>query len=135
MINAVFRRYGLIAYWFLFAALTLYQAQFRGFVPDPEHAPYPWLSVFWIWVVLAVLIGVLYLILRPKTFQYQWARILAAVIYASILVLLAFVTFVTDMPGHYYVPAEFSFVTLIAVIAPALVGSAFALWRWIKHAA
>ena|SRR5689334_7486308 len=135
MINALVRRYGLFGYWIVFAALTLYEAQFPGYVLHPEQAPYPWLAILCVWALLAVLVSVLHVILRPKTFQYQWSRVVRVVVFATILLGLAIVSFVTDMPGWYYVPFYFSFVTMVAVLVLALVGSASALWRRIKHAA
>lgn len=134
MTGATLRRYVWFGYWALFAAFTLYAAQFPGYVRHPEDEPYPWIAVFLVWILLALLLGILYAIVRPGTFQYQWGRIVGALGYTSLLCGTGLALFVTDMPGYYYVPAVFSFVTMIGVLALALVGAVTALLRWTKHA-
>lgn len=134
MSRAVLRRYVWFGYWAVFAGFTVYAAQFPGYVPRPEEVPYPWIAVFFVWIVLAVLLGILYAIVRPTTFQYQWGRIVGALAYVAVLFGAGLATFVTDMPGYYYVPAVFSFVTMLAVLALALVATLTELLRRIKHA-
>jgi hypothetical protein len=110
------RRYGLAAYWLVYAILTLDWARHPGFVPDPESVPYPWGAVFVTWGVVAVAVGILYAILRPPTFHQSWGRLGGALLFTAGLTLLAAMTFLSDMPGYYYVPHLFSFFTLLGLL-------------------
>ena len=68
------RRYGLVLYWLVFAMYTLYAARNPGFVAPGTRVPYPWGGVLVTWAVLGVLTGILYAILRPRTFRRDWGR-------------------------------------------------------------
>ncbi len=133
-IVAKIRRYGLAIYWVAFAAFTAYVARSPGLMIHPEEWTYPWKSVLFIWALLAVLIGLLYLILRPVTYHRSWGRLASALIYAGALLVLGMFTVATDMPGHGYVPAIFGLVTFALVVLLCIVQISSALWaRW-RHA-
>ena len=129
------RRYCLLVYWCMFAALTLYQAHYPGLMLNPEQWRYPWGAVVAVWALLAVLIGVLHLILRPASFHRSWGRLLGALAYSAVLLALGFASVVTDMPGYYYVPAQFSVVTMAGMLVLALIQVVSAFWRRREHAA
>ena len=128
------RRYCLLAYWLVFVLLTLYYAQSHGLMLHPEQWSYPWDAVVAVCALLAILIGVLQLILRPASFHRSWARVLVALVYSGVLLAVGIDSVVTDMPGYYYVPAMFSIATMAGVLSLAFFQSAGALWRWKKHA-
>jgi len=130
-----FRRYALIAYWLAFALYTLYMAQFPGLVYPPRPFEYPFRAVMMVWVLLAALIGILYLIIRPSTYQQSWGRLFAALVYSAVLLVLGVLSVVTDMPGYYYVFAVFTVVTMVVVVVFAIYQAAFTVWRRSKHAA
>jgi hypothetical protein len=120
----------------MFALITLQQAQYPGFLIDREQWRYPWRGVIEMWALLAILVGVLHVILRPATFQHSWGRLLGALLYATVLLLgLGPASLATDMPGYYYVPAWFSIVTMVGMLTLALVEVVGALWRRRRHAA
>ena len=129
------RRYALLFYWLAFAVVTLYQAQYPGLMLRPEEWRYPWSAVVVVWVLLAILVGVLHLILRPANFHRSWGRLLGALAYSAVLLVLGFFSVVTDMPGYYYVPAQFSVVTMAGVLIFAVFQVISALWRRRRHAA
>jgi hypothetical protein len=110
------RRYCLLAYWLVFALLTLYYAQYHGLMLHPEQWRYPWDAVVAVCALLAILIGVLQLILRPASFHRSWARVLGALVYSGVLLAVGIDSVVTDMPGYYYVPALFSVVTMAGML-------------------
>ena len=114
-------RYGLLAWWLIFAVLTLRAGRYPGLVRDPATAPYPWRGVMITLVLLAVETGILYGILRPRTFNKAWGRFAIAATYLFALVALGFATTFTDMPGYYYMPAIFAIGTFIGLIVVGLV--------------
>lgn len=124
--SAILRRYGLATYWLICALFTLRQARYPGLMLYPEDWRYPWKAVFVVWVLLAVLIGILHAILRPASYHYSWWRLLGALVYSALLFTMGIFTVVTDMPGYYYVPAMFSAVNLAIVLLFAC--SQGALW-------
>ena len=63
------RKYAFFGYWLLFAGITLYEAQFPGLVDPREKLPYPWREAACVIALLAALIGILYAVLRPQTYQ------------------------------------------------------------------
>jgi len=129
------RKYGLVAYWLAFALYTTYMAQFPGLVRDPSRWRYPWSALIVVWSLLAVLVGILYLIIRPMTYRRSWGRLAGACAYSAALLILGLLSIVTDAPGFYYVPAVFSIVTACAMTAFVLVSLAAALVRKFRHAA
>jgi len=128
------RRYCLVVYWALFAAFTLHQAQYPGMMLHPEQWRYPWGPAVVVVLLLAVLIAGLYLILRPASYHRSWGRLLGALGYSAALVVLGSFTIATDLPGYWYVPAEFAVVTFAGVVFFALVQVSAALWRRWEHA-
>jgi hypothetical protein len=112
--------------------VTLYYAQYRGLISHPERWRYPWAAVVEVWALLAMLVGVLQLILRPASFHRSWGRVLGALAYSGALLALGIGSVVTDMPGYYYIPAMFSVVTMTGVLGLAFFQLASALWRWKK---
>jgi putative exporter of polyketide antibiotics len=101
----------------------------------PEQWRYPYVAVGCVWVLLAVLLAVLYLILSPASFPYSWRRLLAAFAYSALLILLGIPSVATDLPGYYYVPAMFSVVTMGGVLALAVASAVCALLSGGKGAA
>lgn len=87
-----------------------------GFVLHPESAPYPWLGVFEIWGILAIFTVILYAILRPATFDNSWKRLAGAVAFVALLLAFCIATFVTDMPGLFYVPTWYAMTTFAILL-------------------
>jgi hypothetical protein len=110
------RRYGLVLYWLAFAVYTLDAARNPGLLLPGAPAPYPWRGVLATWLALAVLTGGLHAILRPRTFHRSWARLAWALAYSIVLLAASFVTFVTDLPGFFYVPGMFALITPLALL-------------------
>ena len=92
-------------------------------------------AVVVVWALLAILVGILYAILRPISFNRSWGRLLGALAYSAILFLLGYFSVVTDMPGYYYVFAQFSIVTMASMLVFAVFQAGSALWRWGRRAA
>lgn len=128
------RKYGLVFYWLGFAVYTLYMAQFPGLIARSTQWSYPWAAVFVVWALLAVLVGLLHLILRPRTYHHSWGRLMAALSFSTVLLILGAVSVVTDMPGYYYVPAMFSVVTMAAMLLFVIAQAAVSLRRKRSHA-
>jgi hypothetical protein len=129
VLRTFLRRYGLIIYWLCFAILTLRAAKYPGLVYHRESVPYPWIGVVTTWIILGAMTSVLYWISRTRKFRYVWQRLAVALVFALILLLFTFLTFVTDMPGYYYVPGQFALATTAGA---AFLGIAYvvgALWR------
>ena len=124
------RRYCLLIYWLLFAAFAVHQARYPGLMQHPEEWRYPWGAVGAVWALLAVLVGILYLILRPVTFHRSWGRLTGALAYSAVLLVLGLLSVVTDMPGYYYVPAQFSVVTMAGMLIFAAFEIVSVLWQW-----
>jgi hypothetical protein len=118
--TVVLRRYGLVAWWGVFALGTLWAARWPGFVPTPQLFPYPWLAVLRTWGVLAVETAALYGILRPLTLPARPRRIWIALFLETILLAWRGLTLSTDMPDYYYVPVLFSAANEVAFWAAAL---------------
>jgi hypothetical protein len=81
--TAWLRRYGLSAWWLVFASITIDWARSPGFVDNPQSVPYPWGGVVITWTILAVETGILYAILRPPTFVGTRGRLGAAMLYSG----------------------------------------------------
>ena len=133
-IRMVARRYCLLFYWLVFAVFTMYEAQYPGLMLHPEEWRYPWGAVVVVWALLAILVGILYAILRPVSFNRSWGRLLAALAYSAILLLLGYFSVVTDMPGYYYVFAQFSIVTMAGMLIFAVFRALSTMWRWRRRA-
>ena len=129
------RRYVLQFYWLAFAVFTLHEAQSPGLLLHPEEWRYPWGAVVVVWALLAMLVSILYAILRPGTFNHSRGRLLGALAYSAVLLVLGYFSVVTDMPGYYYVFAEFSIVTMAGMLLFAVFQAVSALWRWRRRAA
>ena len=133
--TSLIRRYCLLAYWLLFAGVTVHQAQYPGLMLHPEEWEYPWRAVLVLWGLLAILIGGLYLIIRPRTYHHSWGRLVGGLVYAAVLLTLGMASVVTDMPGYYYVFAQFSLVTMGVMLLFAVIQIVGAVWRRWTHAA
>ncbi len=118
--RVIFQKYSFIAYWAAFAVYTLDQAQLPGLVAYPEQWTYPWKAVFVVWGLIGILVCIFYLILRPKSFHWSWGRLFLALFLGVVLLGCGIASIVTDMPGYYYVPAMFSFVTMVLLVLFAL---------------
>lgn len=123
------RRYGLPAYWLVFALQTLDAARDPGFVPDPASVPFPWGGVVTTWLVLALLTGGLYLVLRPHPHIPSWQRTLTTSGYVAVLLFVLLSSTVTDMPGHHYVPGRFAALTLLGLLLLLLTRVVALWWR------
>ena len=128
------RRYFLVAYWLVLVTWAANWGKYPGLVVNPELAPYPWKAVGVTCGVLAVEVAILYAILRPVTFDRSWSRLGFALLYGVCLLTFSAFTFVTDMPGYYYVPAYFSAITVLALLVFALLLGLAGLLRGSRHA-
>lgn len=118
----VWHRYGLLAYWLLFAVRTLDWARNPGFVADPANAPYPWAGVVATWDLLALEVSLVGWFLGPRPIHRpRRGRLGAALVLYAGLTAFSVVTFATDMAGYYYVPGQFHLVTLVGLLILALV--------------
>jgi O-antigen ligase len=118
------RRYGLAVYWLLFALYSADAARYSGLVAHRQSASYPWVGLVATWVDLALEVMLLRWILRPRTFERSWGRLVVALAVYAVLAVLSAGTFVTDMPGYYYVPGQFHVVTFVGLFVVALVMAA-----------
>ena len=123
-------RSSFIAYWAIFALVTLRQARFPGMMADLDEWTYPWGAVLIVWLLLAIFVGLLYGIIRPTSYNRSWRRLVGAIMYSVGLFVLAALTFFTDMPGYYYVLAAFAVFNLILMLLFAVTQAvSFALRR------
>ena len=122
------RRYGLTAYWIIFVLLTLHAGRNRRMVRNRETVPYPWEDVFETCALIGVETAVLYVILRPPTFRRSWRRVLAALLYASILIVINKPPALFDLAGYVYVPETFALITFLALLI--LLVQMIAMWCW-----
>lgn len=119
------RRYGWLAYWFVFAAYTLYAARNPAFVLDPKTAaPYPWVAALVTCALLGAQTAALNAMLRPLSGTRSWQRVAAATGLAVVFAALTLITTVTDMPGYYYAPGLFAAANMFVV---PIVGAVLAL--------
>ena len=118
------RRYGLAVYWLLFALYTSDAARYSGYVAHRQTASYPWTGLVATWVELAFEVALLRWILRPRTFDRSWGRLAAALAVYAVLAELSAGTFVTDLPGYYYVPGQFHMLTFVGLFILMLVTAA-----------
>lgn len=79
--------------------------------------------------LLALLVATFYLILLPPRFRTSYWRLPLALALAAAMLTGSVLTFATDLPGLYYVPSLFSFLTVLVLLiisASTVIG---ALWR------
>jgi hypothetical protein len=113
----------LFVYWVVFVWLAIGAGRNPGFVGHPEAVAYPVQGVSTLCVVLALLVALLRLVLRPPLTWRRWARLALRASYVLLLIFLLLPATATDMPGIEYVPAKFSFVTLLML----------AVWAVLPH--
>lgn len=128
------QRLGFILYWLAFAILTIRQAKHPGLVLHGDLPPFPWRGIAATWIVLAIETLILYVVLRPLSFQAPWKRVGKGFLYATGLVVFTVFTTVTDMPGYYYVPGIFAVVTFLCITLFSAIKVLFSLGAWQKKA-
>jgi hypothetical protein len=106
-------RIGFAAYWLVFAAEAAIDGTYSDFVPPN---PYPWKGVAGVMALLAVLVSLLYVVLRPPAFRTHWWRLGLAVALSVGMLAATLGTFVTDQPRYTYVPGQFAIVTLLLLL-------------------
>lgn len=119
---------GFALYWFLFAVLAIFSAQYPGFVSHPEQISFPWLRLFVVWGILAVLVGVYYFILKPASGS-SLMRVTIALLLSGATLTACVMTFYTDMDGLYYVPSYFSLLTTLILLVMFVARAGYALWQ------
>jgi hypothetical protein len=72
--------------------------------------------VFVICALLAILVGLFYAIIRPSSYDHSWRRLIGALVFSVTLFIIGVFFYVTDQPGYYYVPFEFSMVSLALIL-------------------
>src|SRR5688572_27363146 len=102
--KSIDRRYLYALYWLVFAVLSVSGAESPGLVLHPEAVRFPWLGLMVMWALLAFGVGALYAILGPSIWKTSWPRFGAALALSGALLVFCMLTFVTDMPGLYYIP-------------------------------
>ena len=127
-------RIGFAVYWLIFAVLAIFMADNPGYVSHPERVPFPWAWLVFVWAILALLVAGFYCLLWPPAFRRSLWRLPVALVVAVALVATSFFTFVTDMPGLYYVPLYFSFVTMLIIAVISVVTGIRALLKMKSHA-
>lgn len=103
-------------YWLAFAALAFDAARDPGFVPDPEHQPYPWGDVAIVLCVLALLTAWLRVVWTPRPARPRWVRAANAGVFVLVMLFLVQGLAYTDMSGLTYVPAFFALATLLLLV-------------------
>ena len=94
-----------------------------------ETVPDPWEDVFETCALIGVETAVLYVILRPPTFRRSWRRVLAALLYASILWVINKPPPLFDLAGYVYVPATFALITFLALLIVLVQMISMSCWR------
>ena len=120
------RTYSFLAYWIVWCLVTMHQGQYPG-LENLSRWHYPVWGVISVSALIGILIGILYLILRPATYHGSWGRLFTAIASSGVLVTLGIVTLVTDMPGHAYVPAMFAIVNMALILLFAKIQAGIAL--------
>src|SRR6266850_8615697 len=95
-----------------------------------ETVPDPWEDVFETCALIGVEIAVLYVILRPPTFRRSWRRVLAALVYASILIVISQPAAMFDLAGYVYVPRTFALTTFLVLVILLVQIIAMRCWRF-----
>jgi hypothetical protein len=125
-------KFAFAAYWLFFAVLSVFAAQNPGYVRHPELAPYPWLFLFAMVAFLALLVVVFYVVLLPPRFRSSYWRLPVALGLGVAMFVASVLTFVTDMPGLFYMPHLFSLITMIFLLAISASTAVGALWRKLR---
>jgi hypothetical protein len=118
------RRYGLPTFWFAFVLRAIWLGQYpvyADFASD-SNPGYQWekTSVA-IFVITIATIGLHYVI-RPSTYSLSSPRFGKAFGLSIVYLMVATGLFsVTDMPGVYYLPSTFAFLTCALMLALAAV--------------
>jgi hypothetical protein len=102
---------------------------------NPEEWRYPWGAAIVVWILVGVFISILYLILRPVTYNFSWGRLVSALTYSALLLMAGLASVGTDLPGYYYVPAQFAIINMALILLFTAMQCGMAIWRWVKHAA
>lgn len=121
-------RYLYALYWLVFACLSVSAAQSPGYVLHPESVPFPWPGLMVLWALLALAVGVFYVILRPGVWETSWLRFGGALALSGALLMSCILTLVTDMPGLYYIPTSFALTTFSALTIIGLARAIAGVW-------
>jgi hypothetical protein len=122
------------AYWLVFAGVSIRSAQSPGYVRHPELVAYPWRGLVLMLALLALLVATFYLVLLPPRFRTSYWRLPLALALGAALLTGSILTFATDLPGLYYVPLLFSFLTMLVLLVISASTVIGALWRKWKAA-
>jgi hypothetical protein len=125
-------RWLFLGYWLAFVWLAINGGIYPGLVADPADWPYPFTSVIIIASLVGIALLVLYAILAPASPTRSLRRLGVAIAYMASLATVAFFMFVTDMPGHFYVPHAFAFLTLLLLLIWSGAMGVGALWRRVR---
>jgi len=120
---------GFALYWLVFAVFSVFAARSPGYVRHPELAPFPWLGLVIVWLILAVLVTAFYFILKPASIHRSSLRLGVAFTLSLAMVIGSILTMVTDMPGLYYMPHYFSALTFLVLLIASASSAWQALWR------
>jgi hypothetical protein len=123
-------KFGLLAYWLLFAIFSAFAASSPGYVHHPELVPYPWHALLVLWAFFGVLLALLYVILQPPEFRTSpWRLPLALLLGIAMSVPAAGTLATTDLPGLSYAPAVFALTTTLFLVVIAAVTIIGVVWR------
>jgi hypothetical protein len=125
------RRYWPVIYWLVFACLAVIAAQDPGRILRSQPLPpFPWISLFIIWALLAVETYPLYVfIYRAPIGNSLLRQLTKAALYSLALCLFFMAAVATEQTWLLYVPMGFAFASLVLFGGIALAIGAARLWR------
>jgi hypothetical protein len=120
--SRVLKDLGLFAYWLAFVWLAADAGHDPGYFRRNEVVPYPIQDVVVVCLLLAALVVLLRLVLRPPAGWRTWARVTLRSVYVLLLLVLFASGLGTDFSGIDYVPFKFALATLLILGISVLAG-------------
>ena len=103
-----------------FAAYAAHEGQFVAPFVGYDSWQYPWGMVLAILAILAIEVGILHIIIHPKSYSITSPRFGKAFGYSVVLILIFSIYFnATDMPPVFYAPGRFAIVTAALTLLAA----------------
>jgi hypothetical protein len=129
--SSAVNQYWPLIYWLLFACLAAIAAQDPGYALRSQPLPpFPWISLFIIWALLAAQTYPLHVFLyRGLTGHSLLRQLTKAALYSLVLCLFFAATAATGQEGLLYVPMWFAFASLALFGGIALAIAAAQFWR------
>lgn len=123
----------LVLYWLAFACYSVVAAQHPGYGPRWLPLPdFPWFGLLVIWTLLGLGAFALHVIFGAR-WSYHRKLLVGLGLYGALAV-ISFVTWVTDMPGLFYVPGWFVLITFIGLLVLGLAHALFFATERLRNA-